>query len=147
MKRTSLERLQAWQMANEFGVLVCKEILPMLPGMEQYALSQQLRRSAQSIPANIAETHGRYHYQDAIRFCYIARGSLDETRSHLLFAFNMGYLSEDRIITCREAWRDTARLLNGYIKYLNDNLRREKGTSLREEGQQVHEAFEDLSDH
>ena len=82
MNRKGLESLKVWQKARALAVLVCKELLRMVPIEEKFALSQQLRRAVQSVPANIAEAHGRYHYQDAIRFCYIARGSLDETLSH-----------------------------------------------------------------
>jgi four helix bundle protein len=147
MESTGLERLQVWQKAHGFAVLVCKEILPLLPSEENYALNQQLRRSVQSIAANIGEAHGRYHFQDAIRFCYIARGSLEETLNHLLFAHDMGYIPEDKIIACRETWRDTARLLNGYIKHLNDNLRREKGTKFRDDDQDFYEAVDEMPDY
>jgi len=47
----------------------------------------------QSIPANIAEGYGRYYYQDNVRFCYIARGSLEETLSHLVLAHELNYIS------------------------------------------------------
>lgn len=147
MESSSLERLQVWRKAHAFTVFVCKEVLPGLPSEEQYALNQQLRRSAQSVAANIAEAHGRYHFQDAIRFCYIARGSLEETLNHLLFASEMGYVPEERIIACRELWRDTARLLNGYVRYLNDNLRREKGSKLRESGMDFDPALDEIPDH
>ncbi len=147
MESSSLERLQVWRKAHEFTLFVCKEVLPGLPSEEQYALNQQLRRSAQSVAANIAEAHGRYHFQDAIRFCYIARGSLEETLNHLLFASEMGYVPEERIIACRELWRDTARLLNGYVRYLNDNLRREKGGKLRESGMEFDPALDEIPDH
>jgi len=73
--------LEAWQKAQKLALLVCREVIPLLPAEEKYALAQQLRRAVQSAPANIAEGHGRYHYQDAIRFCYIARGSLQEALS------------------------------------------------------------------
>ena len=113
-----LESLQVWQEARKLAVKICREMLPLLPGEEKFALSQQLRRAVQSVPANIAEAHGRYHFQDSIRFCYIARGSLDETLSHLLLAYDLGYIPEDLLVDCREIWREIYRLLNGYIKYL-----------------------------
>jgi four helix bundle protein len=118
MAEKGLESLQVWQKARELTVVVCHEILPTIPDKERYALTQQLRCAVQSIPANNAEAHGRYHYQDRMRFCYIARGSLDETLSHLLIAHDLGYVNEGTLKPIREIWQDTYRLLNGYIDYL-----------------------------
>ena len=109
MNGKGLEGLRVWQKARGLTVLVCKELLLMFPVEEKFALSQQLRRSVQSIPANIAEAHGRYHYQDAIRFCYIARGSLDETLSHLILAHDLGYIPDTSLVACRELWREVYR--------------------------------------
>jgi four helix bundle protein len=102
MNKKGLENLQVWHKARGLAVLVCKELLLMFPDEEKFALSQQLRRAVQSVPANIAEAHGRYHYQDAIRFCYIARGSLDETLSHLILAHDLGYIPDDSLVAYRE---------------------------------------------
>jgi four helix bundle protein len=73
-----LETLEAWKKANEFALVIYREVLPKLPVEEKWNLDQQIRRAAQSVPANIAEGHGRFYYQDEVRFCYIARGSLTE---------------------------------------------------------------------
>ncbi len=54
-----------------------------------------LRRSVQSIPANIAEGYGRFYYQESIRFCYIARGSLEETFNHITLAQQLHYLNDE----------------------------------------------------
>ncbi len=77
-----LESLQVWQKAMALAVAICKDFLPLIPSEEKYVLKDQLRRSIQSIPANIAEGFGRYYYQEGVRFCYIARGSLTESKSH-----------------------------------------------------------------
>jgi four helix bundle protein len=92
MSSKSLEKLDAWRKAKAFVVAVYGEVLPLLPPEEKWGLVQQIRRSAVSVPANIAEGHGRYYYQDNIRFCYIARGSLEETISHLSLAYDLAYL-------------------------------------------------------
>jgi four helix bundle protein len=134
MNRKGLESLRVWQKARALTVLVCKELFLMFPVEEKFALSQQLRRSVQSVPANIAEAHGRYHYQDAIRFCYIARGSLDETLSHLILALDLGYIPEDSLVACRELWREVNRLLNGYIEYLKRNRQEDISLRIRDEG-------------
>jgi hypothetical protein len=69
------EELEVWKAAMNLAELVHRQVLPQLPDHERYVMERQLRRSIQSVPANIAEAHGRHHYQDASRFCYIARGS------------------------------------------------------------------------
>ena len=85
----SLETLETWRKSKEFSLRIYREVLPVLPSEEKWNLNQQLRRSSLSIPANIAEGYGRFYYQDNIRFCYIARGSLEETLSHLVIANEM----------------------------------------------------------
>jgi four helix bundle protein len=134
MNKKGLESLQVWQRARTLAVLVCRELLLQFPIEEKFALSQQLRRAVQSVPANIAEAHGRFHYQDAIRFCYIARGSLDETLSHLLLAHDLGYISDDSLDACREIWREVYRLLNGYIVYLKRIRQEDVSLKIRDEG-------------
>ena len=83
MSIKSLETLEAWKKAKEFALRLYREVLPLLPPEEKWNLNQQLRRSSNSIPANIAEGYGRFYYQENIRFCYNARGSLEESLSHL----------------------------------------------------------------
>jgi len=113
-----LDTLEAWKRSEDFALRVYKDILPLLPAEEKWNLGQQLRRSAQSIPANIAEGHGRFYYQDNVRFCYIARGSLTETYSHLTLACNLGYFSSDLYQEFRRRTEELIRIINGYISYL-----------------------------
>ncbi len=86
----NLDQLEVWKRARDFAVLVYKQIIPLLPVSEKYNLTDQLKRAATSVPANIAEGHGRYHYLDNVRFCYMARGSLTEVQSHLSLANSLG---------------------------------------------------------
>ena len=113
-----LETLEAWKRAKDFAVKVCKEVLPLLPAEEKWSLSQQIRRAVQSVPANIAEGHGRFYYQEAIRFCYIARGSLSETYTHITLARELGYIPEKLFTDLRKQVEDLIRIINGYIAYL-----------------------------
>ena len=94
MSVQSLKKLQVWVRAKDFAVKVYKQVLPLLPQEEKWSLNQQLRRSSTSVSANIAEGHGRFYYQDNVRFCYNARGSLEETLSHLIFSFEAGFVPE-----------------------------------------------------
>ncbi len=118
MSVSGLEKLDVWSKAISFAVRVHKEILPLLPAEEKFALSQQMRRSSQSIPANIAEGHGRFYFQDNVRFCYIARGSLEETLSHIVYAHKVGYVPDAFYQNIIADGENLNRLINGYISFL-----------------------------
>ena len=59
-------------------------------------LIDQVIRSSRSITANIAEGHGRYHYQENIQFCRTARGSLTESLDHLICALDEGFIDNSK---------------------------------------------------
>ena len=118
MSVTGLEKLEVWCKARDFAVRVHKEILPLLPADEKYVLSQQLRRSSQSVPANIAEGHGRFYFQENVRFCYISRGSLEESLSHMVYASRVGYISDELYQSITADGERLNRLINGYIGFL-----------------------------
>lgn len=121
-----LETLEAWKKARAFVLVVYKEVLPLLPADEKWHLNQQIRRAAQSVPANLAEGHGRFYYQDNVRFCYIARGSLTETYTHLLLARDLGYISNELFDCLKSQIEELIRIINGYIAYLKRSKRGEK---------------------
>ena len=95
MSVKSLETLEVWRKSKGFSLRVYREVLLLLPSEEKWNLSQQLRRSSSSIPANIAEGYGRFYDQETIRFCYIARGSLEEALSHLVLCFELKYIPNE----------------------------------------------------
>jgi len=74
--------MPVWQKAMSIAEAVFR-ITDDLPRKEDYGFTSQIRRSALSISANIAEAYGRKHTSDKVNFYYIARGSLTETQSHL----------------------------------------------------------------
>ncbi len=84
----------------------------------QSQLGQQLQCSSNSVPANIAEGYGRFYYQDNIRFCYNARGSLEETLSHLVVCFDLKYISKELFDSLEQDGEKLTQLINGYIGYL-----------------------------
>jgi four helix bundle protein len=87
----SFKDLEAWKKARELR----KEISALsktFPIEEKYKLSDQIVRAARSVTANIAEGYGRFHYQENIQFCRIARGSLTEVQYHLTVALDEGYI-------------------------------------------------------
>jgi four helix bundle protein len=118
MSIKSLESLEAWRQSKEFSLRVYRDVLPLLPPEEKWNLNQQLRRSSLSIPANIAEGYGRFYYQENVRFCYIARGSLEETLSHLVFALEMKFIPKPIFDSLEQDGEKLTQLINGYIGYL-----------------------------
>jgi len=118
MSISGLEKLDVWCKARDFAVRVNKEILQLLPLEEKWSLNQQLRRSSQSIPANIAEGHGRFYFQENVRFCYIARGSLEETLSHIVYSYKVGYIPDALYKNFAVDGESLNRLINGYIGFL-----------------------------
>jgi len=118
MSVQSLKRLGVWKRAKDFALKIYREVLPKLPPDEKWGLAQQLRRSSVSVAANIAEGHGRFHYQDNVRFCYIARGSLEETLSHLVFCHEAGFIPAGIYATLEKEGEEIEKMINGYIGYL-----------------------------
>lgn len=91
MKIESFKDLRVWQISS----ILSKEIAILtktFPKDERYDLVDQMRRSARSIPANIAEGFGRYHFAEKIQFYNIAKGSTLEVENHLIEANNSGYI-------------------------------------------------------
>jgi four helix bundle protein len=84
--------LEVWQMSME----LCEQVYGLVrqfPSDERYALGDQLRRAAVSIPSNIAEGNGRDSKSDYARFLSIARGSLFEVQTQLELAERLNYVT------------------------------------------------------
>jgi four helix bundle protein len=90
--------LEVWQMGKNI-VIETYQISTHFPKEESFILASQIRRAALSVPANIAEGFGRYHYLDKAKFYLNARGSLYELKSHLLIAQELGYFSQSQSIS------------------------------------------------
>jgi len=118
MSIEGLEKLEVWCKSRDFALRIYREVLPLLPPEEKWGLAQQIRRSAQSIPANIAEGYGRFYFQDNVRFCYVARGSLEETLSHIALARGLAFIPEAHFESLKEDGKALTRLVNGYIAFL-----------------------------
>ena len=118
MSVEGLQRLDVWRRAKDFALRIYRDVLPLLPSEEKWNLGSQIRRSSLSVSANIAEGYGRFYYQDNVRFCYNARGSLEETLSHLIFVFEAKFISETLYKELAANGDEIDRMLNGYINYL-----------------------------
>ena len=129
-----LESLKVWKISVDLVEKIYQQVLPSLPDEEKYSLNQQIRRAVQSIPANIAEGYGRYYFQEGIRFCYIARGSLEEVRNFILVCKRLKFITEELAKDLIIDIDQIAKMLNGYIAYLKQSKRgiNEPGSQIRE---------------
>ncbi len=113
-KIKGFEDLEVWQLGKELTVLAY-EIARYLPDSEVYGLGGQIKRAAVSIPANIAEGFGRYHYLDKIKFFLNARGSLNELKSHLLIGKELRFFSDAQVESILPAIETLSIKLNNLI--------------------------------
>jgi len=115
--KSTFEILEVWKEAR----ILRKEIsnvVKQFPSVEQFRLSDQMIRASRSVAANIAEGHGRYHYQENIQFCRQARGSIYELLDHLTVALDENFITEDMFNDLKEKILKVIKMLNGYISYL-----------------------------
>lgn len=118
MGEQGFESLKVWQKAHQLMLDIHKKLLPLCPKDEKYDLVDQIRRSSKSVGANIAEGYGRFYYMDNVRFCYNARGSLDETVNHLRVSLDLEYCPQELYQNLRSQADEVRRMLNGYIEWL-----------------------------
>ena len=86
------KKLEAYKLAKEFTMYVYS-LLKKFPSYEQYALCDQLRRAAISIPSNIAEGTSKISPKEQFHFLEISYGSLMELMCQTEIAYDLGYIS------------------------------------------------------
>lgn len=118
----TFEDLEAWKSARELRKAISK-LAKKFPPDERFRLVDQIIRSSRSVPANIAEGFGRFHFQENVQFCRQARGSLSETLEHLICALDEEYVDESIFQSHRELIEHCWKVLNGYIAYLQKAAR------------------------
>ncbi|OFX34068.1 MAG: four helix bundle protein [Bacteroidetes bacterium GWF2_42_66] len=90
------------------------------PNEEMYGLISQIRRSAVSIPSNIAEGFGRKSSNDFKRFLQIAMGSLFEVQTQLEISKNLEYIDEKTFNDLYQDSREIERILTAFIDSIKD---------------------------
>jgi len=91
----SYQDLVVWQKAMDLAV-AAYNVTRRFPQAELYGLTSQMRRSASSVAANIAEGYGRESTGSYLHFLKTARGSLKEFETHVILAQRVGLLSVDQ---------------------------------------------------
>jgi len=116
-KIKNFQDLRIWQK----GIEVVKDIYILtkkFPKEELYGLTSQMRRSAVSIPSNIAEGFRRYHNKEYKQFLYIAMGSCAELETQIIIAHELDYLNDTDKIEIIEKLKYICRMINQLIKKL-----------------------------
>jgi len=117
-KVKSYRELLIWQK----GIELVKEIYRLtkiFPKEEIYALCGQLRRSAVSVPSNIAEGQARQHTGEFKQFLFVALGSLAELDTQLVVANILGYLTSKELDKMSERIEELRKMTRGLISKLN----------------------------
>ncbi|MFV0151826.1 four helix bundle protein [Empedobacter falsenii] len=113
--------LEVWQKAIAFVTDVYNQT-GNFPKEEIYGLVSQLRRSAVSVPSNIAEGAARQSNKEYIQFLYVALGSLMELDTQLSIAKNLNFLSDESLNDLQSKTDEIGKMLNGLIKYGKSKL-------------------------
>ncbi|WP_454980616.1 four helix bundle protein [Capnocytophaga haemolytica] len=116
----SYKELVVWQKSMAL-VTAVYQISSKFPQSELFGITNQMRRSAISIPSNIAEGFGRNSSQDYLRFLYIARGSLYEMETQIQIAVSLGFTTHHaEIINMID---EVGKMLNATITKIKDKIR------------------------
>ena len=110
--------MEVWQLASKLSVEIF-QLTSALPRSEDYGLTSQIRRSANSISANIAEGFGRKTAKDKSNFYVFARGSAFETQNHLIYGTKAGYFEQNKTDKLLKEYNQLAFDLNKIIKSLS----------------------------
>jgi four helix bundle protein len=110
----TIRDIKVWQKAMEFVTLLYKST-SNFPVEELYGITSQMRRSAVSIPSNIAEGFGRKSTNEFKRFLQISMGSLFELQTQLEISKNLGYLTKEQFEPLFKDLREIEIMLTSFI--------------------------------
>ena len=111
------KKLDVWQKSI---ILIQKiyELTKSFPKIENFGLTNQMRRAVISIAANISEGAARQTKKEFIQFLHMAQGSLSELDTHLEISGKLGYLKENNLQELSVLMNDIDKMLTGLIKSL-----------------------------
>ncbi len=110
------EDLKVFDEAHKLTLLIYK-FTKNFPKSETYGLTSQIRRSSASVAANIVEGNSRGHKKEFLQFLYLANGSLEETKYHLLLAKDLVYIDVKDYDLAHSQSEIVGKLLTGLINY------------------------------
>lgn len=110
--------LLVWQKSVDFVEAIYR-LSRNFPQHEQYGLTNQLRRSAVSVPSNIAEGQARQHRNEFRQFLFIAKGSLAEAHTQILISNRLDYLTNEELENLNKNINELQKMLHSLIKKLS----------------------------
>ena len=113
----SYRDLKVWQISMDLAEL-CYRTTRTFPKDELYGMTSQMRRAAASVPANIAEGHGRNSRGEYLQFLRVAQGALKELETHLLLAQRIGLADEKSIGPILDKCDIVGKMLRALIRSL-----------------------------
>jgi four helix bundle protein len=116
-KMRDFKELKVWQKAHRFVLDVYQQSRSFPPD-ERFVLVVHLRKSAISVPSNIAEGCGRESERELAQFLSIAAGSASETEYQLLLARDLGYLPPEAHRQLDDQVNEVKRMLNSFLQKL-----------------------------
>jgi four helix bundle protein len=117
MKIKNFKDLDIWALGKNI-VLETYKITKGFPKEEMYGLTSQMRRTAVSVPSNIAEGFNRRHNKEYAQFLFIALGSCAELETHIEVSYDLGYLNNEFHRKILESLDHESRMIRNLIKKL-----------------------------
>jgi len=112
------QKLDVWKKAHLFTLQVYKEILPIMPSGEKFALTQQIRRATYSIPLNSVEGSGKNTDKDFTSYLDNALGSAKEVEYAFILVRDLNYINENLYAMVNKSINEIKAMLIAFIKFL-----------------------------
>jgi four helix bundle protein len=112
----NFKKLLVWQRSKDLAVKIYK-LTDSGSFIKDFGLRDQMRRSAVSVPSNIAEGDNLDTDKQSIRHFYIARGSVAELRTQLIISMEIGYINTEVFEEFEKSYEEISAMITSLIKY------------------------------
>jgi len=121
MKEIGFRKLEVWQEAHEFVMMVYQNTVGFPKG-EIYGLTLQIRRAVVSVAANIVEGYAYRSDRKFLQYLIVANGSLSEVEYYLYLSKELGYLNENQYLLLEEKRAKVGAYLNKFAKAVRKKI-------------------------
>ncbi len=113
--------LDVWKISIDMVIQVYR-LTCNFPKEELYGLTNQIQRSAVSVPSNIAEGAGRNSDKEFLHFLYYATGSLSELETQFVIAYNLGYINDEQKQIMEATFSSIFKMIFGLIQSIKRKM-------------------------